>query len=170
MVPAFPLVCNLPSPDATAALASSVAPHLVAGDVLLLSGDIGAGKTHFARALIQSRLSALGKPEDVPSPTFTIIQTYQDADVEIWHADLYRLTNAFEVVELGLTDAFRDAICLVEWPENLGQFYPANALKIDFSAGNTDDARVLGFETTAPRWNEIIPSLIQFGACSLSDA
>ena len=94
---------------------------LRAGDCVLLEGPIGAGKTHFCRALIRARL---GREEDVPSPTFTLVQTY-DADVEIWHADLYRLSHPDEALELGLEDAFASAICLVEWPERLGELCAA---------------------------------------------
>ena len=114
---------------ATARLAERLAPMLVAGDTVLLHGPIGAGKTHFCRALIQTRL---GRAEDVPSPTFTLVQTYE-ADVDIWHADLYRLSHPDEAQELGLDDAFCTAICLVEWPDRLGQHTPSNAIHLTFS-------------------------------------
>ena len=109
------LLCHSDRPETTADLARMLAPNLTAGDTILLRGDVGAGKTHFARALIQSLLAM---PEDVPSPTFTLVQTYETADgTEIWHSDLYRLTHPEEVDELGLTDAFETAICLVECAE-----------------------------------------------------
>ena len=88
----FPIIIELPTGAATTALAERLAPRLGPGDTLLLSGPIGAGKTHFARALIKARLRAAGRDEDVPSPTFTLVQTYDDGICEIWHADLYRLT------------------------------------------------------------------------------
>jgi tRNA threonylcarbamoyl adenosine modification protein YjeE len=109
-------------------LGRCLAGVLTAGDVVLLEGPIGAGKTQFCRALIRARL---GYEEDVPSPTFTLVQTYE-ADVEIWHADLYRLTHPDEVLELGLEEAFEQAICLVEWPERLGPYQPAG-IRITFS-------------------------------------
>ena len=102
-------------------LGRCLADVLTAGDVVLLEGSIGAGKTQLCRALIRARL---GHEEDVPSPTFTLVQTYE-ADVEIWHADLYRLTHPDEALELGLEDAFDRAICLVEWPDRLGPNQPA---------------------------------------------
>lgn len=121
--------------DETARLAVWFSSRLRAGDCLLLQGPVGAGKSHFARALIQARL---GRAEDVPSPTFTLVQTYQ-ADVELWHADLYRLTHPDEVLELGLEDAFRSAICLVEWPDRLGKSAPDGAITLQFAPNN--DAR-----------------------------
>ena len=118
----------LPDAAATANLARALAPHLRAGDTVLLEGQIGAGKTHFARALIQGFVV-----EDVPSPTFTLVQTYDAPGFEIWHADLYRLTHPDEAVELGLTEAFESALCLVEWPERLGADRPSQALTLRFS-------------------------------------
>jgi tRNA threonylcarbamoyladenosine biosynthesis protein TsaE len=121
------LTVFLPGPDDTARLGVWFAGKLRPGDVVLLCGDIGAGKTHFARALIQARL---GRLEDVPSPTFTLVQTYDAGDTEIWHADLYRLTHPDEVAELGLEAAFDTAICLIEWPDRLGCMTPARAINL----------------------------------------
>ncbi len=142
---------SFPSPDDTTAFARALAPRLSPGDVILLSGPIGAGKTHFARSLIQARLAAAGLHEDVPSPTFTLVQTYDDGHGEIWHADLYRLTHPDEVEELGLIDAFSDAICLVEWPDRLGDLTPENALSLEFAATDTPGTRTM--TATGPdRW------------------
>lgn len=132
------LCLTLPDPDATSRFGAVVADVLQCGDILLLEGQIGAGKTHFARALIQHRLAAQGVHEDVPSPTFTLVQTYE-ADCEIWHADLYRLTHPDELFELGLEAAFESAICLIEWPDRLGSNIPKNALNLSFEL--TDDGR-----------------------------
>ncbi len=134
---------DLPDADATARLGERLAGRLRAGDVLLLDGPIGAGKTHLARALIQTRL---GRREDVPSPSFTLVQCY-DATPEIWHADLYRLTHPDEVIELGLEEAFDTAICLVEWPDRLGEATPKKALFLRFSllpVGEGRRLRLLG--------------------------
>lgn len=135
-VPAI-LTLDLPDAEATARLGHQLAPLLHPGDVLLLEGPIGAGKTHFARALIQARL---GHAEDVPSPTFTLVQTYEAAP-DIWHADLYRLTHPDEVVELGLQEAFETAICLIEWPDRLGDLVPATALHLRFDLTQGGAAR-----------------------------
>lgn len=120
----------LPSEEDTVRLAAHLAPRLDAGDVILLSGPIGAGKTHFARALIRARLD--NPTEDVPSPSFTLVQTYEDAP-DIWHADLYRLSHPDEVLELGLETAFSEAICLIEWPDRLGRFLPDQSLSLIFA-------------------------------------
>ena len=122
---------RLPTADDTAALGHWCAARAALGDCFLLSGPIGAGKTHFARAFIQSLLNT---DEDVPSPSFTLVQTYEAPNFEIWHADLYRLTHPDEVVELGLEDAFSTAVCLIEWPDRLGQDAPKSALSLSFSA------------------------------------
>ncbi len=117
---------------ATARLAARLAPLLRPGDTLLLAGPIGAGKSFFARALIRN---LLGNPaEDVPSPTFTLVQTYTTGDTVVWHADLYRIGHQDEAVELGLVEAFEAAICLVEWPDRLGDLAPADPLLLTFEA------------------------------------
>lgn len=121
------LTLTLPDEEATGRLAAWFAPRLGAGDCVLLEGQIGAGKSHFARALIRARL---GRMEDVPSPTFTLVQSYDAGDVEIWHADLYRLTNPDEALELGLDEAFANAITLIEWPDRLGRAQPPDAIRI----------------------------------------
>jgi tRNA threonylcarbamoyladenosine biosynthesis protein TsaE len=119
-------VILLPTEAETAALGARLAGLAQPGDCILLEGAIGAGKSHLARAFIRARL---GQQEDVPSPTFTLVQVY-DADVEIWHADLYRLSHPDEVWELGLDDAFDRAITLVEWPDRLGAHLPPDALRL----------------------------------------
>ena len=129
--PQSPLTLFLADEAATAALGARLARVARAGDVILLSGPIGAGKSHFARAFIRARL---GQGEEVPSPTFTLVQTYGPPGDEIFHADLYRLTHPDEVWELGLDDAFSSAICLVEWPDRLGAHLPADALRLRLDA------------------------------------
>ncbi|WP_323781666.1 tRNA (adenosine(37)-N6)-threonylcarbamoyltransferase complex ATPase subunit type 1 TsaE [Thalassovita sp.] len=134
-----PIIIDLKTPDETAALARAIARVLAPGDVILLQGGIGAGKTHFARALVQSLLH---EPEDVPSPTFTLVQVYDGQTAEIWHSDLYRLSSPDEAVELGLEDAFEGAICLVEWPDRLAELTPANALTLTFDVTGEETRRV----------------------------
>lgn len=144
-----PAQFSLRSPEATSQAAARLAPRLVPGDVILLSGSVGAGKTHFARHLIQSVLNA---PEDIPSPTFTLVQTYDTSIGQIWHSDLYRISSTFEIEELGLSEAFDTAICLIEWPDRLGELRPASALELAFEDGTDDDARILTATWTAEHW------------------
>lgn len=141
---------TLPSPDATCALAQRLGAGLRAGDVLLLTGAIGAGKTHLARCLIRSLQDS---PEDVPSPTFTLVQAYDTRNGPLWHSDLYRLTAPDEVVELGLVDAFETAICLVEWPDRLGALTPRSALHMALTDGPDEDSRHLRLGWSDARWD-----------------
>lgn len=144
------------SADETARFATALAPRLVAGNVLLLHGNLGSGKTHFARALIQARLAAAGMAEDVPSPSFTLVQTYFDGKTEIWHADLYRLTGPDEVIELGLEEAFDTAICLVEWPDRLDDLTPPGALVLQFQMTERQGERIVTAHSSAARWAGIV--------------
>lgn len=121
----------LPAAADTEALGRRLAARAVPGDVILLEGPIGAGKSCLARAFIRARL---GEAEEVPSPTFTLVQVYEDDSTEIWHADLYRLTHPDEIWELGLDQAFETAICLVEWPDRLGSHLPPEAMTIRLEA------------------------------------
>jgi tRNA threonylcarbamoyl adenosine modification protein YjeE len=148
-----PVSFLLPTPEATSALAAAMAPLLMPGDVLLLEGPIGAGKSHFARALIMTRLAAAGRQEDIPSPSFTLVQSYDDGQTEIWHADLYRLADSGEVEELGLTQAFGEAICLVEWPDRLGDLAPEGSLRLTFAPTEDAEARQLTCTSQDRRWD-----------------
>ncbi|MFC6636182.1 tRNA (adenosine(37)-N6)-threonylcarbamoyltransferase complex ATPase subunit type 1 TsaE [Sulfitobacter sp. JBTF-M27] len=144
------LTLSLKNPEETARYAMLLGAQLQPGDVVLLEGDVGAGKTHFARSLIQSLLR---HPEDVPSPTFTLVQTYPTDQGDIWHADLYRLTSTHEIEELGLADAFETDICLVEWPDRLGSLLPEHALTLSFSSGDEEQARHLTIRWTDVKWD-----------------
>jgi tRNA threonylcarbamoyladenosine biosynthesis protein TsaE len=125
----------------TEAFAGRIAPLARAGDVIALSGDLGAGKTVFARAFVRARLRTL---EEVPSPTFTLLQTYESADVTdapVWHFDLFRLDAAQDAIELGIEDAFLGAISLIEWPDRLGSLLPAGRLDVLLTPGPSPDSR-----------------------------
>ncbi len=143
----------LPAPEATERLAAAIAPRLRAGDALMLSGGLGAGKSLFARAAITARLAALGRSEDVPSPTYTLVQTYDLETVRLWHADLYRLGSVEETEELGLDEAFETAVALIEWPDRLGDRLPARRLDLDFGFAEAEDARLLTIAPVGAGWD-----------------
>lgn len=136
-------VIKLISETDTLALGVRIADVLRAGDTVLLSGDLGAGKTTLARGLIQSRLGDI----DVPSPTYTLVQAYDWGAVELWHCDLYRLDKPDDAYELGLLDAMGEDIVLIEWADRLGAHVPADALRIDLSFdGEGRTATLTGWE------------------------
>lgn len=116
----------------TAAIAAELAARLGPGDILLLRGNLGAGKTVLARALIRALCS--DDTLEVPSPTFTLVQTYDTPKGPLWHFDLYRLKDPEEIYELGWEDALAGGIVIVEWPERLGNLTPAQYLDIRIKA------------------------------------
>lgn len=143
------LQISSPSPDHTRRIAEALAASLGPGDTILLDGPIGAGKSHFARSAI---LAMLTEAEDVPSPTYTLVQTYQTPRGEVWHADLYRLGSPEECHELGLWAAFDDAICLVEWPDRLGDAAPETVLTLKIEPQAEPNSRALRFSWMNARW------------------
>ncbi len=129
--------CSLDSLQETQKWALTIAALLEKFDVLALKGNLGAGKTTFARFLIQSLTSA---HQEVPSPTFTLVQSYETQKGLFFHFDCYRLESPFEVLELGIEDAFTTGISLIEWPEKIDIFLPPNTLLLDFE--NTSSRRL----------------------------
>ena len=123
----------LSSEGLTKLLAKRLARSKAIGRTFLLYGEVGTGKTFFSRAFIQEILSGYGLSEDIPSPTYTLVQTYETPKLDIWHVDLYRLISYQDTTELGLTDAFINNICLIEWPEKLDKNIPLNAVHIKLS-------------------------------------
>lgn len=149
---------------ATAQLARSFAPHLRAGDVIGLNGGLGVGKTSFARALIGERLAQRGSADTIPSPSFTLVQTYDLGSCELWHADLYRLGTMDEIVELGLEEAFSSAICVVEWADRLirhpSRLWPARSLTIALSfVPGIETARRAHVEATGSGWDWLVRAI-----------
>jgi ATPase, YjeE family len=133
------LTLSLADEAATCALGARLAGLARPGDVIALSGTLGAGKSTLARAFIR----ALTSPdEEVPSPTFTLVQAYEAETAALWHFDLYRLDKPGDAFELGIEDAFADGISLIEWPERLGGLMPHGRLDLSLSAGAGAGARV----------------------------
>ena len=133
------LTIELPDETATQALSKSLAALANSGEQLALIGDLGSGKTVFARAFVRA---LCGADTEVPSPTFTLVQTYDAKDGrELFHFDLYRLKKSDEALELDIDDAFADGISLIEWPERLGSFLPPNHLELALSYGDTQSQR-----------------------------
>ena len=150
------LTLQLADLSSTASLATALAPHLEPGDVVTLTGTLGAGKTTFARLLIAA---LAGRPVEVPSPTFTLVQTYDLPVGTVWHFDLYRLGTADEVLELDWDDAVTEGIVLVEWPDRLGPLTPVHRLDIDLRFGDQSADCRLAVLTGHGRWTERLTGL-----------
>lgn len=139
-------VFELETPNATAALARKLAPLLKAGDLIALRGDLGAGKTTFARALISA---LVGVETEVPSPTYTLVQTYSAAAFPIFHFDLYRLDDPNEIFELGWDDTY-DGLSLIEWPDRAGRHLPT--WRLDLNIEIVGDIRIATLEPYGEDW------------------
>ncbi len=132
------------SEDETKRLAHALALVSSPGDTYALFGTLGVGKSVFARSFIQSLTGA----KEVPSPTFTLVQTYEAENFEIYHFDLYRLKSADEIWELNMEEALYEAVSLIEWPEKMGGYLPRDIFKITITA-KPDGKRLFQIETTS---------------------
>src|SRR5471032_1636302 len=154
----FSFTVALADEQATRRLMVDIAAALEPGDLLTLSGDLGAGKTTFARAMIRH---LAGDPTvEVPSPTFTLMQAYELPRFPLVHADLYRLSGPGELAELGFEDASEDAVTLLEWPDRAGDQLPPNRLDVALTLspqhGETfRHARITGYGAFAARAERI---------------
>jgi tRNA threonylcarbamoyladenosine biosynthesis protein TsaE len=137
----LPATLTLPDEAATRALGRAIAAALRPGEAVCLTGPLGAGKSTLARALIR----ALTTPdEDVPSPTFTLVQFYEGARLNVAHFDLYRLSSADEAYEIGLDEALDEGAAVIEWPERLEGRLPRDRLDVEIALsdkGGLDEGR-----------------------------
>ena len=157
------LELQMRSPSATESFAHVVAEFAAAGDHLLLKGQIGTGKTVFARALIKAKLCEFGLDEDVPSPTYNLVQIYVAGGLEIWHADLYRISDPGEAAELGLDDALEFALCIIEWPERLGDSDWPRGTCIEFCMDESSGCRRLAVDARSRLGKQVIARIRQSG-------
>ncbi|MCC4325080.1 tRNA (adenosine(37)-N6)-threonylcarbamoyltransferase complex ATPase subunit type 1 TsaE [Limosilactobacillus reuteri] len=148
---------TLTNRDATIALGKKIGQQLVAGDVLVLDGDLGAGKTTFTKGLA----AGLEIPDIIKSPTFTIIHEYQDGRLPLYHMDAYRLENG-GAEDLGLEEYFDgDGVSVVEWAEFVADELPADFLAIHFKRTDDDNTRILEFEPHGQHFEQIVKSVVE---------
>ena len=147
-----PNLCRFPPSRLGGRVAGRVAGRVEAGDVIALWGDLGAGKTVFSRGFLR----ALGVEDEVPSPTFTLVQTYAAAPAMIYHFDLYRLESPDEIWELGIEDALAGGISVIEWPDRIAAMLPADRLDVNLDLATTGrQARLVGHGGWASRVGEL---------------
>ncbi len=152
----------LETAEDTARSAAMLAPVLRAGDVVALNGDLGTGKTVFARSLIHT----LYPGAEVPSPTFNLVLTYEPEDPAapaIWHFDLYRLDAPEDAIELGIEDAFDDAISLIEWPERLEHLLPDRRVDMTLLVGAHEGQRLIEIQVPEDWSARFMPTLKAMG-------
>ena len=147
----------------TKKLAVEIARIAKFGDVIALSGNLGAGKTAFAKFFIKE---LCGEEVEAPSPTFTLVQTYDAKDAslgEVAHFDFYRLKSADEVVQIGFEDALLGGVCLIEWAEKIGEYMPRDYLKIHLQNVEGDEgARDADLEACGSGWQDRLAALKPF--------
>jgi tRNA threonylcarbamoyladenosine biosynthesis protein TsaE len=141
----------------TARVAQAVARAVDSGDVIALHGDLGSGKTAFARSFVRTLMA---EDEEVPSPTFTLVQTYPAEAATIYHFDFYRIEDPDEAWEIGIEEAFAEGISLIEWPERLGGLLPGDRLDVFLTtaAGMAETERGITL-AAGPAWRDRLVKL-----------
>lgn len=136
----------------TKQFASNLAQILTKGDVIVLSGELGAGKTKFVEGL----LNKFGLQNEISSPTFTIVNEYKNDQISIYHFDLYRLGDIYEFENIGGEEYFSKGICIFEWGELIEDILPNDYIKISFSKSNENpELRILTIETFGSKYNAV---------------
>ena len=164
LIPTRRIERMLPDQAATERLADVLAGLAHAGDVITLAGDLGTGKTTFARAFIRGRARSadVAEPDEVPSPTFTLVEGYELPNGTVWHIDLYRLERPEDVIELGVDEAFADGISLIEWPDRAADLIPAERLALGFDFADRPAARRVVL-TGSGAWAARVSALARHG-------
>lgn len=140
----------------TKEIASKLASKLDRGDIIVLSGDLGSGKTKFTEGF----LSHWGLEDEISSPTFTIVNEHKKDDTNIYHLDVYRLADMGEFYSIGGTEYFTNGICVIEWGELIEDILPQNYIKISFSKDDNDySIRYLDFKAYGERLTQVIKEL-----------
>ena len=144
------------SENDTKNFAKSLASHLKNKDIIVLTGDLGSGKTKFVEGI----LSYFGLDNEISSPTFTIVNEYQKNDVNIYHFDVYRLEDSSEFYEIGGEEYFENGICLIEWGELIEDALPKEYVHITFSRDDNDEnIRILDIDTNLKRWENYFENI-----------
>lgn len=154
----YDIISTSNSTEETLELGKKFAPHLKKGDVIVMTGDLGAGKTLFTSGILEY----FGKKDEVSSPTFTIVNEYDlKDDLKLFHFDVYRLESPEEFLAIGGDEFFEQGICLIEWGEKIEEYLPKDVLRINIKKDTEDDTkRSFSFHTTSERYNEIIKGAI----------
>ena len=139
------------SEEQTKQFAKNLASVLNKGDVLVLSGELGAGKTKFVEGI----LSYFGMQEKISSPTFTIVNEYHNEKIDIYHFDLYRLTDIYEFENIGGEEYFSKGLCIFEWGELIEDILPNDYIKVSFEKNETEEERVLNIETYGAKYQDL---------------
>lgn len=144
------LICK--NENETREFAKNLASILKKGDVIVLSGELGAGKTKFVEGILEH----FNLQDEISSPTFTIVNEYQNDEINIYHFDLYRLSDIYEFENIGGEEYFNKGICIFEWGELIEDILPNNYIKIKFERiGNEDNYRKLNIETFGEKYKDI---------------
>lgn len=144
------LICK--NENETREFAKNLASILKKGDVIVLSGELGAGKTKFVEGILEH----FNLQEEISSPTFTIVNEYQNDEINIYHFDLYRLSDIYEFENIGGEEYFNKGICIFEWGELIEDILPNDYIKIKFERiGNEDNYRKLNIETFGEKYKDI---------------
>ncbi len=144
------------SEEDTKNFAKSLASHLKKQDIIVLTGDLGSGKTKFTEGI----LSYFGLENEISSPTFTIVNEYEKDDINIYHFDVYRLEDSSEFYEMGGEEYFENGICLIEWGELIEDALPKDYLHITFSKDDkNENIRFLNIDTSLKRWEDYFENI-----------